>query len=118
MSTAWRITNSDGVFTGSQDYFHPASGIASDSDHDLFDPSADKNRVDESMELLFANGREDLIVSSIVADQHGSVTIAFGGDSSLEILPMDSIDRERWRFFSQLSEEKHLVVYRTHIEGA
>ena len=117
VSTAWRITNANGIVTGSQDYFHPAGEFDDDFNYDSFDPFCDRNRVDAAIEILLVNNDKNLVVSSVVADQYGSVALIFEGGYSLEIIPMDSIDRERWRFFSEISDEKHFVVHGTYLEG-
>lgn len=114
VSTAWRIKDSQKVITGSQDYFHPPGKIDVEFDYESFNPSEDENRAENSIQKLL-NERK-LKVIEVHADIYGSIIINFQEGYSLEVLPMDSVEQEHWRFIDHTSKDEHLVFTGSNIE--
>ncbi|MGJ8640410.1 MAG: hypothetical protein ACSHYA_13570 [Opitutaceae bacterium] len=104
VSTAWRIKDKNGIVTGSQDYFHSAEEAT-----EGHAPQENENRVEYALRGFFQNDQNH-IVSKISGSNCGSLQVSFEGDYALEILPMDSSDREHWRFFEKGANSPHFVV--------
>ena len=107
VSTGWRIKDSQKIITGSQDYFHPPGSIDEDFDYESFNPHEDENRVEKTLEKLF--NELELKVTEVSSDIYGSININFQKGYCLEVLPMDSVEQEHWRFIDHTSNDEHLV---------
>ena len=107
----WRIVGPEGIIVGSQDRFYPAGG---DPYLDLMEFEWDvpgSNRCDERVSHFVSNNAEKpLIVSSIEADQYGSLSIRLSGGHSLDLFPDNSLRGEFWRFFKLGDTSSHFVV--------
>ncbi|MFC4994854.1 hypothetical protein [Rubritalea tangerina] len=115
VSTSWRIRGANGVVTGSQDYFHPPGDINEDFDYDSFNPVEEENRTEAALKGLFNTG-EMHTINRISGDECGSLFISFESGYVLEVIPMDSVDQEHWRFFAYESSEAHFVITGTGVE--
>jgi hypothetical protein len=113
----WRITGPEGIVVASDDLYFRAG---SDPFYDLenFDwAEQGSNRSDERTSLFKDNiSKKAFIVTSVVADSIGGLSILFNEDYSLEIFPANSLDREYWRFFNRHSSGEHFVVTGKGIE--
>jgi len=113
----WRITGPEGIVVASDDLYFRAG---SDPFYDLenFDwAEQGSNRSDERTSLFKdIISKKAFIVTSIVADSIGGLSILLNEGYSIEIFPANSLDREYWRFFIRHSTGEHFVVTGKGIE--
>jgi hypothetical protein len=111
----WRLLGSEGILTGSVDYYEPAEA---DNEVDLNDRQAgnlQRKRLGDLLKKYDPNTRSwindtgHLVVEGVSADDFGGFELTLSGDFRLQILPCGSRG-EDWRFFAPGSEEDHLVI--------
>lgn len=116
---AWRILASEKIVVASSDlYYPPGDPRVRPDDFDWDAPQG--NRRDQQITLLFQeHASQPLIVTSVEADNVGSVRVEFTEGHLLEIFPDDSVNdeySEHWRLFRPSTETEHFVITGRGIE--
>jgi len=116
----WRITNTEGVVTGSGDWYAPEHAedfekLADES----WDPGHGGSLQEAKLRSLLDNQRTDvkyvtnetknLVVTGVRTDRIGGFELLLSTGYSLEAFPSSS-RWEDWRLFRPSSEEPHFVV--------
>jgi hypothetical protein len=111
----WRIVGSDGIVTGSSDYYEP---VEQDGEVDLEDRQASSLQRKRLGELLrsydagtrsWVNGTDRLAVEAVVVHDFGGFELELSGNFRLQVFPCGSRG-EDWRFFEPGTESEHLVI--------
>ena len=111
----WRIVNSEGIVTGSADYYEPAEAGAEVEKNDSHTGNLQQRRLGDLLGSYDAttrslvNSTAQLIVQSARADDFGGFELELSGGFRLQVFP-DGSREEDWRFFAPGSEEGHLVI--------
>lgn len=110
---AWRVKAPNRIIVASRDRYYPphdSEDIPAEFDWDV--PHG--NRCDARIEaFLQAHSALPLIVTSVEADEVGSVRLLLTKEYVIEVFPDDSFDSEyseHWRFFQPSMGTEHFVV--------
>ena len=113
VSCAWRLVGPEGIHAASGDYFTPADPSV---EPEAFDWDGDEGnwcdvRLDAFIDATAASPRR---VTSISADELGSVRVFLGDDFVLDVFPdsshADHVETEFWRVLQPSTGESHFVV--------
>jgi hypothetical protein len=111
----WRIITSNGIVTGSTDFYEPAEEEKEVVLQDAKAGNLQQKRLGDLLQSYDAstrswvNGTGQLVVQTVQVDEFGGFELELSGDVRLQIFPCGSRG-EDWRFFAPGSEEDHLVV--------
>ena len=111
----WRIVGQGRILVAYIDLYFPAENYTESGGGEDFDSYAEGASRRDRQAKHFAERLEDapLFVESIQADEVGSVCFVLSRDYRVEILPMDSLSFEFWRFLRlglTGRRHKHFVV--------
>ncbi len=113
----WRIVGPEGIVVGSHDVYYPPG------DPDIEPPdfkwdTIGANRRDQRLSALFAVREEKpFVVTGVIADNVGGVTITLSDGYKLELWPYDSRPNEHWRLLQHHGEKaRHFVMTGAGIE--
>lgn len=119
VSCTWRIASTDGILTGSGDYFTPADPDADPEGFDWEEPGANWSdvRLDALMSAIAA---EPPAVTSIAADDVGGMQLALSSNLTLVVFPDSShaehVESEFWRVVRHGDGSPQFVVSSSGIE--
>ena len=111
----WRIVSSEGIVTGSADYYEPVEARAEVDANDSHTGNLQQKRLGDLLGSYDAstrswvNSRAELTVQSVRVDDFGGFDLEFSGGLLLQVFP-DGSREENWRFFAPGSEEEHVVI--------
>jgi hypothetical protein len=110
VSCPWRLTSGMTIVAGYDDVRYPKGNPSAEPPGFRWDAEG-ANRRDERLESFF----EDLraappTVTSLEADDLGSLRLALDQDVRLELFLDDVTDSERWRFFRPATDGPHFLV--------
>lgn len=111
----WRLVGSEGIVTGSTDYYEPAE---EDQEVDLKDVQAGNRQRKHLTGLLggydsntrsLVNNSDRFVVEGVLVDDCNGLDLTLSGGFHLQIFPCGSIG-EDWRFFAPGTDDDHVVV--------
>ena len=110
----WRLTSGRTIVAGYDDVRYPKGNPSAEPPGFRWDAEG-ANRRDDRLQSFFADHRTTLpMVSSLEADDLGSLRLTLDQDVRLELFPDDSLDdvtdSERWRFFQPDTDGPHFLV--------
>jgi hypothetical protein len=113
VSCPWRLVGPDGMVVASGDLFTPADPAAELANFEWDQPGA--NWWDVRLQAFIAATAEaPLAVSSVFADELGSLRLILGGEFVLDLFPDSShaphVESEFWRLLQPGTGEPHIVV--------
>jgi hypothetical protein len=111
----WRLTSGGTIVAGYDDVRYPKGGNPSAEPPGFRWEAEGANRRDERLQSFFDDHRATLpMVSSLEADDLGSLRLTLDQNVRLELFPDDSLDdvtdSERWRFFQPGTDGPHFLV--------
>ena len=111
----WRLVGSEGIFTGSADYYEPAESGGEVDLNDKQTGNLQRKRLGDLLRKYDPNTRSwvndtaGLVVEGVLADDCGGLELKLSGEFRLQILPCGSLG-EDWRFFAPGTDDDHLVI--------
>lgn len=110
----WRLTATGTIVVGYDDVRYPKGNPSAEPPGFRWDAEG-ANRRDERLQSFFDDHRASSpSVTSLEADDLGSLRLTFDQDVRLELFPDDSLDditdSERWRFFRPETDGPHFLV--------
>ena len=110
----WRLTAAGTIVVGYDDVRYPKSNPSAEPPGFRWDAEG-ANRRDERLESFFDDHRSNPpAVTSLEADDLGSLRLTLDQNVRLELFPDDSLDdvtdSERWRFFQPDTDGPHFLV--------
>jgi len=112
---SWRIVTSEGILTGSADYYESAELGTEVDANDRQKGNLQRKRLSDLLRSYDAsthswvNSTGQLIVQCVVVDDFGGFELELSGGFRLQVFP-DGSRAEDWRFFAPGSEEGHVVI--------
>jgi hypothetical protein len=119
VSCPWRLVGPDGLIVASGDLFTPADPVADPANFEWDRPGA--NWWDVCLQAFIAATAESpLAVTSVSADELGSLRLFLGDEFLLDVFPDSShaahVESEFWRLVQPGTGAPHLVVGSEGIE--
>lgn len=112
----WRICGPAGIVVGSQDLFYPAGDPSVEPPDFDWDVPGSTRRDERMSEFLASRETAPLYVLAVSADEAGSISLDFVGGYSMDVFPVESLEREYWRLFQPGKDGPHFVVTGRGIE--
>jgi hypothetical protein len=110
----WRLVGSEGIVTGSADYYEPVEAGADVDPNDFEAGNLQQERLGDLLRYdastrSWVNSRDQLTVQSVLVHDFGGFELELSGGFRLQVFP-DGSREENWRFFAPGSEEEHVVI--------